>query len=210
MGARVIIADSQASFRGMIRALIESAGGYEVVAEASDGLELLACIQQHHPEVVVLDMALPLVDGPEVVRRSRDSGHTPFFLFLSSRSGRAPLHVALRAGVTGYIAKADSAKHLLAAIEAIRGGQAFLASDHLVEIALARDAREPRTLKLSIREQEVLRLIADGLSNKEIADALQISRRTVDSHRSNLMKKLGTRKAVSLVRFAIREGLIDP
>ena len=212
-GTRVVLADGQALFRGAIRALIDSAGSYEVIAEASDGPELLACIEQHEPDVVVLDMALRQVDGPEVIRRSRAGCHRAHFLLLLSGSGRRRFEAAFQASAAGYVSKADSAMDFLAAIEAVRGGLTFLsrsASDHLVEIALRSHAPGARTRELSIRELEVLRRIADGLSANEIAAALHISVRTVDSHRSSLMQKLGIHKVAGLVRFAIREGLLDP
>jgi DNA-binding NarL/FixJ family response regulator len=217
MGTRIVLADRQSLFRGAIRALIESAGaGYEVVAEAGDGPELWTRIEHHDPDVVLLDMALPLVARPEeVVRRSRKGGHRAAFVLLSSRGVRFDFEIALRAGATAVISKTDSATDLLAAIAAARDGRAFLspsANEHIAEIALGHHdpTAEALMLKLSSREAEVLRMISDGLSSKQIGEALHISARTVDTHRTRLMNKLGIHHVVGLVRCAIRAGLIDP
>lgn len=213
MGARVVLADSQLLFRGAVRALVDRAGGYEVVAEASDGEEALACIEARTPDLVILELLLPRLAGTEVVRRAKRSGSHARFLFLSDRDRRQDVDEALKAGADGYVAKGDSTDDLLAAIERVSSGQIHFSpsvTGHLVEIALGRETAEGSRVQLSSREREVLRLIAEGLSNKEIAVALGLSVRTIDSHRATVMEKLGIHKVSGLVRYAIREGLLDP
>lgn len=213
MGVRVVLADGQALFRGAVRALIDRAGGFEIVAEANDGYEALACIERHAPDLVVLETSLPRLAGIEVVRQAKGRGSQALFLFLSNRIGRSHVEEALRAGANGYVTKSDSATELLSAIEAVGSGQTCLspsATRYLVEIALGRHDPENVSSDLSSREREVLQLIAEGLSSKEIAEALHLSVRTIDSHRANLMDKLGIHKVSGLVRYAIREGLLNP
>jgi DNA-binding NarL/FixJ family response regulator len=213
MGVRVVLVDSEVLFRGAVHALIDRAGGYEIVAEASDGQEALARIARHAPDLVVLETSLPRLAGSEVVRQAKAHGSQALFLFLSNRIGRRHVEEALRAGANGYVTKSDSATELLSAIEAVGSGQTYLspsATRHLVEIALGRGDSENGRADLSSREREVLQLIAEGMSSKEIAEALHVSVRTVDSHRANLMDKLGIHKVSGLVRYAIREGLLNP
>jgi DNA-binding NarL/FixJ family response regulator len=212
MGTRVVIADSQVLFCGAVAALIEKAGGYEIVGQASDGEEALACIEAQEPELVILELVLPRLAGTEVVRRAKRSGSRAHFLFISERDGRQDIEDALHAGADGFVAKRDSTADLLTAIERVSSGQVHLSPSvtvHLVEIALRRDdIAQGAGVQLSSREREVLQLIAEGLSNKEIAASLGLSVRTVDSHRAALMEKLGIHKVSGLVRYAIREGLL--
>jgi DNA-binding NarL/FixJ family response regulator len=213
MGTRVALVDSQLLFRGAVRALIDRAGGYEVVAEASDGEEALACIDESAPDLVILDLTLPRVAGIDVVRRAKRSGSRARFLFLSDRDRREDVSQALEVGADGYVAKLDSTEDLLTAIQRISSGQTHFSpslAGHLVELALGRKGPEGGRVQLSSREREVLRMIAEGMSNKEIAVALGLSVRTVDSHRATLMDKLDIHKVSGLVRYAIREGLLNP
>jgi DNA-binding NarL/FixJ family response regulator len=213
MGVRVVLADSQVLFRGAVRALLVRTGSHDVLAEASDGHEALARIREHLPDLVLIELGLPGIDGAEVIRQSKDSGGAASFLVLSGRDGRREVEDALSAGASGFISKEDSADELLAAIDAVGNGGRYFSSRatrHLVDIALGRSQGESGHPSLSTRECEILRLIAEGMSSKEISEALHVSIRTVDSHRANLMEKLGLHKVASLVRYAIREGLINP
>jgi len=213
VGVRIVLADSQVLFRGAVRALIDRAGGYEIVAEASDGHEALDCVENHAPDLVILETLLPRIAGTEVVRSAKLKGSRALFLFLSDRAGRRDVEEAFKAGANGYVAKSDSTSDLLAAIEGVSSGQVYVspsASGRLVEIALGRHLPESSQCDLSGREREVLQLIAEGLSSKEIAVTLHLSVRTVDSHRANLMEKLGIHKVSGLVRYAIREGILSP
>ena len=213
MGIRIVLADKQVMFRDAVRALIEKLGGCEIVGEASDGGEALACIDTHDPDLVVLEISLPVLAGPEVVRRAKVAGSSAQFVFLTDRNGKRDVEEAFQSGANGYVCKVDSVTDLLAAIEAVRSGRTYLSSNatrHLVELALGHHPPEMGRCELTRREQEILQLIAEGLSSKEIAEALHVSVRTIDSHRTNLMDKLEIRKVSKLVRYAIREGLLDP
>ena len=213
MGARIVLADRQVMFRDSVRALIEKLGGCEIVGEISDGSEALSCIEAHHPDLVVLEISLPVLAGPEVVRRAKAAGSSAQFLFLTDRSGKKDVEEAFQSGANGYVCKVDSVTDLLVAIEAVRSGRTYLSSNatqHLVELALGRYPAEMSRGELTRRALEILQLIAEGLSSKEIAAALHVSVRTIDSHRANLMYKLEIRKVSELVRYAIREGIIDP
>ena len=212
MGLRVVLADSRVLFRGAVRALVARAG-CEILAETRDGYETLARIQEHAPDLVLLELGLPCIDGPEVIRQSKQSGSQASFLVLSSRNGRRQVEEALRAGVDGIVSNADSADELLSAIEAVGSGGSYFspsATRHLVDIALGRGDHENGHPNLSGRELEILQLITDGMSNKEIGEVLHVSMRTIDSHRANIMEKLGIHRVASLVRYAIREGLVNP
>jgi DNA-binding NarL/FixJ family response regulator len=200
-------------FRDSVRALIEKRGDCEIVGEASDGKEALACIQAHDPDLVVLEVFLPVLAGPEVVRRAKAAGSSAQFLFLTSRNGKKDVEEAFQSGANGFVCKIDSVTDLLAAIEAVRNGRTYLSSNatrHLVELALGHQSPEMGRCDLTRRELEILQLIAEGMSSKEIADELHVSVRTVESHRANMMDKLDIRKVSKLVRYAIREGLLEP
>ena len=210
---QIVLADKQVMFRDSVRALIEKLGGCEIAGEASDGGEALACIEAHHPDLVVLEIALPVLAGPEVVRRAKAAGSSAQFLFLTSRNAKRDVEEAFQSGANGFVCKVDSVTDLLAAIDAVRSGRTYLSSNatrHLVDLALGHHPAEVSRCELTRREQEILQLIAEGLSSKEIADALHVSVRTIDSHRTNLMDKLEIRKVSKLVRYAIREGILEP
>ena len=213
MVTRIVLADGQVMFRDSVRALFEKLNGCEVVGEAADGEEALVCVQTQQIDLVVLEMDLPVVAGPEVVRRAKAEGSSARFLFLTSRDGKRDVEEAFQAGANGFACKTDSVADLIAAFETVRRGQTYLspnATRHLVEIAIGNHAPEMGRCGLTPRELEILQLIAEGLSSKEIADKLHVSARTVDSHRANMMEKLEIRKVSKLVRYAIREGLLEP
>jgi DNA-binding NarL/FixJ family response regulator len=213
MGTRVLLVDSQVLVRGALRLLIENAGRYEMVAEASDGEEALARIGDSTPDLVILEVSLPRLTGTEVMRRAKQSGSEARFLFLSDSDRSEDLDDAVNAGADGCVTKRDSTDDLLIAVERISSGQVHFspsATRHLVRRALGREPNGGTRVQLSAREREVLRMIAEGLSNKEIAAGLGLSVRTVDSHRATLMEKLGIHKVSGLVRYAIREGLLRP
>ena len=201
-------------FREAVRAVIDTCDGLNVVAEAADGLEALQKALELRPEVVLSEIALPRLSGLELARRLATSGSRSRVLILSGSEGRSQVHEAMRAGAAGYLTKSGSASDLIEAIEAVRAGRGYLSSSvarHVVDV-IARQERGAcsSASELTGREREVLQLVAEGLSSKEIACALSISTRTVESHRAKLMEKLGIHRVSGLVRLAIREGLIEP
>lgn len=214
MTTSILLADSYVLFRDAVRSLIETRGDCSVVAEASDGPETIDLIEKHAPDLVITESSLPRLSGVEVTRRCIRNGSRSRFLFLSTHDGRRHVEQAFHAGAAGYVCKGDPATELLRAIDAVRGERTYLSptvAAHLVDVVIGRNGSpESDDADLTSREREVLQLVAEGMSSKEIASSLGVSTRTVESHRSNLMDKLGIHKVSGLVRYAIREGLLSP
>jgi DNA-binding NarL/FixJ family response regulator len=213
MTARVLIADDHELVREGLRRVIEAGGDLTVVAEAKDGREAVALAREHHPDVAVIDLRMPGVSGEEATRRiTRRERHTKV-LVLSAHEEWDRVRSALEAGALGYVVKSAAASELVDAIHALCDGRAYLspAVAHQVVDAFGVGGAPPSPLgQLTEREREVLALIAEGLSSKEIAARLGHSPKTAETHRASLMRKLGVHKTSALVRIAIREGLVVP
>ena len=213
MGTRILLADDHLLLRQGLRRLLE-AEGLEVAAEAGDGREAVEEALRVQPDVVLMDIWMPRLSGIEATRELLQRQPGAKVLMLSMHEGRAFVEDALRAGALGYVLKSASAAELCEAIEGVREGRAYLSAAVAHEAAEA--IRRPRGAAgtpldiLTNREREVLQRIAEGFGSKEIASDLQLSRRTVESHRAHLMRKLGVHKTSALVRIAIREGLVAP
>jgi DNA-binding NarL/FixJ family response regulator len=210
----ILIADDHGIVREGLRRLLEGEEGFRVCGEAADGREVLEQVDKNQPDVVVLDITMPRMGGLETLERLR-AAHPQLKVVLLSVHGDPPfIQSAVALGADGYVLKNGRAQEVVAAVRAVtRGGSYFSppVARELVEQLRSpkRGPSEPLSL-LSTREREVLRLIAEGLSAKEIARELSISSKTVEAHRTSLMRKLGARKATELVRFALRHGLIEP
>lgn len=214
---RVVLADDHLIVRQGVRALLEASGGFEVVAEASDGAGAVAAAETERPDVVVLDLSMAGVGGIEALRRLRDrSSRAPRVLVLSMHATNEYVRAALRAGADGYVVKGSGIGELCAGLRAVAAGGRFLSAQ--VERAAVLDliegagpgAEVDPLARLTPREREVLQLIAEGHSNKAIADRLGLSIKTVDGHRTRVMTKLDAHDATALTRFAIRHGLVSP
>jgi DNA-binding NarL/FixJ family response regulator len=211
-----VLADDHPIVRQGLRTPLEVKDGCEVVGEASDGLTALDLITQLQPEMAVLDVRLPDLDGIEVARRTRETSPRTKVVILSMHGDEPYVLDALRHGVLGYVLKGSATTDLLTAVHAAMEGRRFLSpplADRAIE-AYARggtlDARPPdRYELLTAREREVLHLAAQGLGNTEIGDRLAISPRTAETHRANLNRKLGIQSQTELVRFAIARGIVD-
>jgi DNA-binding NarL/FixJ family response regulator len=193
--------------------LLESEGEFEVVAEASDGREGIELALEKRPDVVLMDVGLPGLSGVEATRQIVQARPECKVLIVSEYDRPNFVQAALKEGALGYVLKTATPEELLAAVRAVLEGKCYLSPDiaHHVVGRFSDPNRESSALdSLTHREREVLQLIAEGLSSKEIASQLCISTRTVDAHRSSLMTKIGSHKAAGLVRFAIREGLVTP
>ena len=214
MNTSIVLADGHAIFRDAVRALIETCDGMTVVGEAGDGQQALEMAGELKPDVVVTEIALPRLSGIEVARRLSRSGSRSRVVILSSHEGRSQVQQAMRSGAVGYVTKSGSAPDLIQAIEAVRDGRGYLSplvAQHVVDAVAQRGpGNADRSNELTSREREVLQLVAEGLSSKEIASCLGVSTRTIESHRAKVMDKLGIHKVSGLVRFAIREGLLNP
>ncbi|MCU0223983.1 MAG: response regulator transcription factor [Acidobacteria bacterium] len=210
---KVILADDHHLVRSGIRALLESITGVLVVAEAGDGREALELIERHRPDVALLDITMPGLNGLEVAARVRESSPRTRVVVLSMHAGETYVAQALRAGVAGYLLKDSAASDLQVALEAVGRGGTFLSpsiSQQVVSSYLRGELPAADPLGgLSPRQREVLQLIAEGRSTKEIAADLELSIKTVETHRAQIMERLGIHDVPGLVRFAIRSGLIS-
>jgi len=200
---RIVLADDHVLIRHGLRKLIDGVGGIEVVGEAADGLELLKVLEAVAPHMVILDISMPNLRGVEAIGEIRKRLPRTKILMLSMH--KEYLHNALSAGANGYLLKEDADRDLFSAIGHIRQGRTYV-SPRLAEQLIGE--RLPASEVLSSREKEIVQLIASGKSNREIAVVLNISIRTVESHRANIMVKLNLRNVADLVKFAIQNGYI--
>lgn len=211
---RILLADDHGVVRQGLRKLFEAQKDFEVVGEAADGLEAVELTGRLAPDVVVMDVWMPRLSGVEATRRIVRSGAPTRVLILSMHKARSYVEEVLRAGASGYVLKDTPASEVMTAIRAVKQGECYLspAITQQVVDALTHpgDLESSPLASLTDREREVLQLIAEGLSSKEIAAQIGVSLKTVEAHRANLMEKLGIHKVSSLVRFAIREGLVSP
>ncbi|MBI3980075.1 MAG: response regulator transcription factor [Chloroflexi bacterium] len=206
----VLVVDDHAVVRKGIRALLEGEEEFEVAGEAATGREAVVAAGRLRPDFVLLDITLPDVSGLEVMAQVKAAVPESKVVILTMHEGEDYFFRAIQAGADGYVVKAGGAEHILAALYAVLGGGVYLypsLAKTLVREHL-RDAGGSMEESLSQREIEVLRLIAEGLSNKEIAARLSISVTTAQTHRNRIMQKLGLHTAVELVRYAIRRGII--
>jgi DNA-binding NarL/FixJ family response regulator len=208
---RVLIADDHALVRAGIRALLEKVATVEVVAEAADGHEALDLTGKHQPDVVLMDIAMPGLGGLEATRRFGKIAPATHVIILSMHDSEEYVWQALRAGARGYLLKGSSLAELELAIKVVAEDHIYLSpaiSKSLIEDYL-RPASEHRSIgNLTPRQREILRMIAEGKSTKQIALDLNISVKTVDTHRSLLMKRLNVHDLASLVRYAVKIGLV--
>lgn len=220
---RILLADDHDILRDGLRALLELAGDMAVVGEARTGREAVAQAERLRPDVVLMDIGMPELDGVEACRRIRSQVPTTRVLFLTMHESEEYFFRALRAGAAGYVIKRTAAADLLAAVRAVARGESFLSpsvAHALVADYTERGARPARGDEgaasrdayqtLTSREREVLQLVGEGHSNQEIADKLGLSIKTVQTHRAAVMQKLDLRDVTHLVRYAIRRGLVDP
>ncbi len=210
----IVVADDHKIVReGLVR-LLEEREDFTVIGEASDGEEAVQMVMDKQPDVVIMDIWMPRLGGIDATRRIGKKGSSAKILVLSMHESRTYVEEVLRAGAAGYIVKNSAPSDLIQAIDAVCSGASYLspAITQQVVDAIARPGDEtPSGVSiLTDREREVLQLIAEGLSSKEIANMLGVSLKTIDSHRSNLMEKLDIHKVSGLVRFAIRAGLVEP
>ena len=204
---RVLIADQHEIVRASVRSLLEAAPNIRVVAEAADGEDALAKIQQLQPDVALVDLRLPKLDGIEVLRQITSSSHPTRVLALTGLEDGRHVRESLAAGAAGYVPKSAPAADLIAAIHVVAGGDRYVHPRVAAEV-VAPNGRAPSTngSELSVREREVLRLIALGFTNKEIATKLEVSVKTVETYKARAMVKIGAASRVEIVRFAVGRG----
>ena len=207
---RVLLADDHVIFRQGLKGLLEREG-FEVVAEASDGHEAVQLTQEHSPDVAILDFAMPHMSGPDAAEEIAKVSSKTRTILLTMHSEEPYIVKALQTGIRGYVLKTQTAADLIGAIlEVVRGG-IYLSPGVSQAIAQAYLGKnEVFSNHLTSRERQVLQLVAEGKTTKEVAQTLGISAKTADSHRTRIMTKLGIHDTAGLVRYAIRRGLIQP
>jgi two-component system response regulator NreC len=213
MPIKIAIADDHAVVRAGLRALLRSEPSLSLIGEAAGGVEAVELAGRSCPDIMILDLSMPDLDGIEVTRRVKAICPTTSILILTVHEDEALLREAIKAGASGYVLKRAAEAELLSAINTVRQGHLY------VDPALMRSLLEPekkktitptRTIEeLTQREVEVLKLIVQGYTNKQMAEELKLSVRTVEGHRANINDKLGLRNRVELVRFAKEHNLID-
>jgi DNA-binding NarL/FixJ family response regulator len=203
---RVVVADDQAAVRDGLVALLSVTPGVEVVGEAGDGAAAVAAAEALRPDVVLMDLRMPGVDGVEATRRIGESAPGVRVVVLTTHADDASILKALRAGAIGYLTKESGRAEIARAIEAAASGQSVL-DDGVTATLLAAAVDVPAAVELTPREAEVLTLIARGKSNAEIAGELFVSAATVKTHINNLFAKIGVRDRAQAVRYALRHGV---
>ena len=208
---RLLIADDHGIVRGGLRLMLERQPDMEVVAEAADGAEAVALALRVRPDICVLDVQMPRLTGLQATVEIRAQAPDISVLVLSMHDDERYLYEALQAGAAGYVLKREADTVLVDAVRAVARGEPFMtnaAERSLVREWMSDDSTGPEE-PLTLREREVLKLIAEAHTNREIGEVLHLAEKTIESHRANLLRKLGMRDRVELVRYAIRRGLIE-
>jgi DNA-binding NarL/FixJ family response regulator len=202
---KILVADDHGIVRSGLKMLIERHDGMRVVAEADDGVDAVAAAQRSHPDVAILDVAMPRMTGIQAAREIRAHCPETAVLLLSMHDDERYVHDALRAGASGYVLKRQADAELIEAVRSVAAGGRFVSALPGLDL----DA-EHEPDPLTPRELDVVKLIAEAYTNRQIAEILSVSEKTVESHRANVLSKLGMRDRVELVRYAIKRGLVEP
>jgi DNA-binding NarL/FixJ family response regulator len=208
---RILIADDHEVVRSGLRSLLEARPGWEVIGEAADGMEAVRKATELEPDVAILDYGLPLVSGAGAARQIRARAPSVRILIFTMHENEGLFHEILAVGVRGYLLKSDAKEHLYAAVEAVAEGRSFFTgsvSTRLLDSFLTSERTQPDLL--TGKERVVAQLIAEGKSNKESARILNLSIKTIETHRANTMNKLGISSTAALVRYTVRTKLIEP
>jgi DNA-binding NarL/FixJ family response regulator len=209
----LLIADDHLLVRDGIRALVGRLGGMRVVAEAADGREVLRQVKRHQPHIILMDISMPGLNGLEVARYISREFPLVHIIILSMHSDEEHVWQALRAGAVGYLLKGAPVEELELAIRRVASGETYLSppvSRLIISAYVKRtNVRDELSERLTGRQREVLRLIAEGQTTKQIALTLKLSAKTVERHRSDSMKRIGVKEVAGLVRYAVRIGLVN-
>lgn len=218
---RILLADDHTLVRGGIRALLNDIKGIQVIGEASDGREALQLVEEQHPDIVVMDIAMAGMNGLEATMRITRDYPDVRVIILSMHMNEEYVLQALRAGAAGYLLKDSAIAELQLAIKAVARGETYLSppvSKHVIsdyvrrvglEYGMQDPSQQPPLERLTSRQREILQLIAEGYTTQEISQKLNIGVKTVETHRTQLMDRLNIHDVAGLVRFAIRNGLIS-
>ena len=212
MTTRLLLADDHQIMREGLKSMLASEPGLKVVAEAENGYQTLEMAKEHRPDVIIMDVAMPDMNGIETTRALAAENLASRIIGLSMHSDHHFVTEMLKAGASGYILKQSAFEELVSAITAVMAGKTFLSSS-IVDVVVQNyvhqlsESDSPAYSQLTNRERQVLQLLAEGRSTKDIAYALNLSVKTVETHRSKIMNKLGIQSLAGLIKFAIREGL---
>ncbi len=212
MAIKVLIADDHKMFRDGLRTLLQRHSGVEVIAEAEDGLQALKLVEEKDPDVVIMDISMPELNGIETTRKISSDFPNTKVVMLSMHSDRRFVVEALKAGAAGYLLKDSAFEELVQVIQKVQNDQVYLSSkinDIILKeyIQMVKRGGASAFTVLSPREREVLQLLAEGKSTRQIADLLKVSIKTIETHRKQIMDKLEIRSVAELTKYAIREGL---
>ncbi|HUD29016.1 MAG TPA: response regulator transcription factor [Novosphingobium sp.] len=211
--SRILIADDHQAMRQGVRSLLESHPAYQVIAEAGDGREALDLAREGKPDIAILDYSLPLMNGLELTRSIKHDLPRTEVLIYTMHDRESILIDVLRAGARGYVLKSDSGAHLIAAVGALARHKPYFSgaiSETLLEHFIESDHNSDKSVMLTAREREIVQLIAEGKLNKQIAHMLNISVKTVETHRAAAMHKLKLRSTAELVLYAVRNNIVEP
>jgi len=214
---RILIADDHELVRRGVRSLLEAEPGWNVVAEASDGQEAFEKAKETKPEIVVLDIGMPRLSGLETARRlKRTFPHIKVLMLTVHDSERLALEV-LNAGARGYVTKSDAARDLVIAIEALRKDKTFFTSsvdriilDSFLDGKPYERSKEMQVEQLTSRQREIVQLLAEGKTSKDVSALLNLSVKTIETHRANIMRRLSCHSVSELVRYAVRNNIVQP
>jgi two-component system response regulator NreC len=212
---RIAIAEDHTILREGLRALLISEPDFDVVCEAGDGRDAIQCIEEHQPDLILMDLSMPRMNGLEAIKEIKKRSRTTMVMALTVHKSEEYILATLQAGADGYVLKDTTHAELVSAIRHVLSGKRYL-SPGVSEKVIEGYLEEKRIVKtrtawdtLTKREREILKLIAEGYKNKEIADYLCVSLKTVEKHRTNLMKKLDIHNVATLTAFAMEKGLVN-
>lgn len=214
---RIVLADDHAILREGLSLLLKSQPDMDVVAEACDGVKALDAVRSHHPDLLLIDIAMPKMNGLDTTRQITKNFPETKVIVLSRYEKEAYVHQALDAGAQGYVVKGAPSTELLEAIRSVVVGKYYLSSEvqaSVIEAFVQSKRDQPQEKEaldqLSDREKQVFHLLIEGNSSNQIGDILCISPKTVDKHRANIAKKIGTENPIKMVQYAVRTGILDP
>jgi len=214
MGIRIMLVDDHTLVRHGVKALLESQEGFDVVGEAENGREAVIKVRELIPDVVIMDIAMPVLNGIEATRQIKKEFPAVRVIALSMYTDDDYIYKVLKAGASGYVVKSAPAPELFAAVRSASAGNPFFSpviSRKMMENYLKDDSAKEQSRgqeNLTSREREVLQLVAEGNTNNEVAQSLEISVKTVETHRAHIMSKLGLRDVGGLIRYAVKHGMV--
>lgn len=211
--ARVLIADDHVLIRHGIKKIIQNDDRFDVIGEVSDGRELMAFIDRERADIVILDITMPGITGMEAISLVKEKCPWIKILMLTMHKNKQYFYNAMAAGADGYLLKDDSDKELIVALEKVQSGKSYI-SPYMAEdfaddvISMYRNEKKTPFQELTKREKEILQLVVKGYTSRKMAEKLNLSQRTVDHHRSNLLRKFNRKNSVDLVNYAVRNGFV--